>query len=105
MSTPSPLRSQYADDPEMRELVELFISELPERMESLRAAWTDGRLDALQRMAHQLRGSSGGYGFPSIGEAASRVEDALRNFNDSRIQSLQRDLDALASLCDRASGR
>ncbi len=105
MSRSSPLRSQYADDPEMKELVEMFVAELPDRLRALREAWAEGRLDVLQRMAHQLRGSSGGYGFPDIGDAASRVERALSDSASSGAETLKREIDALSSLCDRASRR
>lgn len=105
MSLPQPLRSEFAEDPEMRELVDMFVAELPERIGAMRAAWAGGELDKVQHIAHQLRGSGGGYGFPSIGEAASRVEDAIRRRTEAGIKDLQRELDDLATLCQRASAR
>ena len=71
-SGPERIVSQYATDPEMAELVELFITELPARVNALRSAWQAGQVSDVERMAHQLKGSSAGYGFPAIGDAAGK---------------------------------
>ena len=36
-----------------------------------------GEREAIRTMAHQLRGSGGGYGFPGITERAAAVEEAV----------------------------
>ncbi len=72
------IQSDFAGDPDMGELVELFLQELPERMKVSTEAWTAGDLKIVQRVAHQLRGSSAGYGFPSLGLVAGEVEDTIR---------------------------
>lgn len=70
-------RSEFALDPEMRDIVALFVDDLARRAESLRAALDAGDLVRLRTLAHQLRGSAGGYGFPAIGNAAANVEILL----------------------------
>ncbi len=98
----SQLRSQFADDPEMAELVELFVSELPDRVESLERALTSGEFAQLQRLAHQLKGASAGYGFPTIGQAAASIEDALRRGIESDVAMLQQQVNGLIGLCRAA---
>jgi HPt (histidine-containing phosphotransfer) domain-containing protein len=100
------LVSEFAADPDMQELVGLFISELPDRVALLHSTWNQTQLDEVKRIAHQLKGASAGYGFPSIGAAAGKLEDALRasdSANQSSLNSLKRDLDNLIELCNRAA--
>ena len=103
----APLVSQYAADPEMAELVQLFISELPVRINALEAAWTEARLADLKRMAHQLKGSCGGYGFPSIGAAAEALETGLRAIpgtdSQAALDGLAAEFRELVELCSRAA--
>jgi HPt (histidine-containing phosphotransfer) domain-containing protein len=101
------LVSEFASDPEMRELVEIFVSELPDRVARLTDTWEQTQLEEVKRLAHQLKGASAGYGFPTIGEAAGRLEDGLRatsgGANQINLKNLQRDLDELIDLCNRAA--
>lgn len=101
-----PLKSQLEGDPDMAELVGMFVGDLPQRMDAVAKAWEQRRADDLKRIAHQLRGSSASYGFPTIGNAAGRIEDALRDLaskNQSDLSSLQSTVDELINLCKRAS--
>ncbi len=99
--------SQFANDPEMAELVELFVTELPTRVNALQAAWHAGRIADLARLAHQLKGSSAGYGFSSIGDAAGALEGKLLSLRDSEseaaIDGLSAEFRKLVDLCARAS--
>ena len=71
-----PIKSEFADDPEMAELVDMFASELADRMENVRRAVESGDIDMVRTIAHQLKGSAAGYGFPSLGAVAASVESA-----------------------------
>ena len=103
----SPLVSQFANDPEMGELVQLFVSELPARLDALSAAWSQRRIADLTRMAHQLKGAGGGYGFPTIGKAAAALECSLRTLgtsaNDNTLEQVTQEFKQLVQLCSRAS--
>ncbi len=72
------LHSLYSDDPDMVELVDGFVAGMPERLDAFTRAWDLGDREQLCRLAHQLKGAAGGYGFPQIGEAASALESAAR---------------------------
>lgn len=95
------LRSDLADDPDMSEVLELFICELPRRVETVLNAWTTGEVQGLKRIAHQLKGSCAGYGFPTIGSAAERVEAKLDA--GTELKNIRLEVDELVDLCRRAA--
>lgn len=98
-----PIISQFAHDPDMREIVEAFVQEMPERVESINAFWRDQQLDELRRAAHQLKGAGGGYGFPTVSQAADRLEQSLVSLEHGSakgsIDSLRAQFEELVSLC------
>lgn len=105
----APLQSAYAGDPEMAELVGMFVRELPVRLEAFVGAWRAGDREALCRMAHQLRGSGAGYGFPALSRAAADLESALRGLDGSAAgaatEAIQSKVEALLAVCRRAAVR
>jgi CheY-like chemotaxis protein len=95
----APIVSAFADDPDMTEVVERFVAALPTRVAEMQAAARNpDSADTLRRLAHQMKGAAGGYGFPQITTAAARVEEALK---DQRRPEALRALDDLAALCAR----
>jgi signal transduction histidine kinase/CheY-like chemotaxis protein len=99
-ATEEALVSTFDDDADMMEIIRQFVRGLPDRSSAMLRASRADDVDALTRLAHQLKGSAGGYGFPRITEAAAEVEQALaagldRLVIDSRVE-------ALANLCRRA---
>lgn len=98
-----PLRSRFAADVEMVELVHEFVQELPSRIEALQGLLRASHFDELRRAAHQLKGAAGGYGFPAISDSASSVEKLLTGgIGQAQIAELQSRVDELTSLCGRA---
>src|SRR5690606_6974675 len=98
-------RSQFADDPEMADLVEMFVSEMPERVEALQQAWQSGQVRDLTRLAHQLSGACAGYGFPSLGRAARELERQLTSMEEEAVEQLdrvRREYDCLIEMCSLA---
>lgn len=70
----TPLLSRFANDPEMRDIVALFVSEVPERLREFRDAWGASDLRRVRTLAHQIKGAAGGYGYPEVSTAASELE-------------------------------
>jgi len=99
-----PLLSSFASNPDMVELVEYFVGELGDRMAAIRAALERNDRATIRRIAHQLRGAAGGYGFHTVGEAAAEVE-RLAHADASPLDDLRGAADALISLCARARVR
>ena len=113
-----PLFSEFAKDPDMIELVELFVNELPARIKAMQEAIAANNLDVLKRAAHQLKGAGGGYGFPSVSAAAGRLEHSIVESAGGPsptataiptlppeslvLAKIRKELDDLVNLCNRA---
>jgi HPt (histidine-containing phosphotransfer) domain-containing protein len=68
------VRSEFDNDPDYRDLLEMFAAALPSRAEALRDAFTAARFGELRVLAHQLKGAGGGFGFPGVTELAGQLE-------------------------------
>ena len=84
--------SELADDEEMTALVERFTNNLPQQAQRLEDAADANERETIRRLAHQLKGAAGGYGYPTITTAASRLEQQARE-GETFAQ-------ALAEVCD-----
>jgi hypothetical protein len=69
--------SEYADDPEMSEILGPYVGRLVYRGSELEIALGWGDLHTARMLARDLKGSAGGYGFPSISVAAGALESAI----------------------------
>lgn len=99
----SPLRSEYADDPDMADLVDMFVSELGERIARLEAGLAQRRLKDLKTLAHQLKGAAGGYGYPELSRIAGVLEAQLVQDEAAlSAAALNRSVQDLVSICRRA---
>lgn len=96
----TPLVSEFADDPEMRDLVQMFIDELPDRMAGIEQALDAGDFQNAATLSHQLKGAAGGYGFPTITDAASEVETSAVTEDQAKAYA---NLKILKNLCARAA--
>lgn len=70
--------SPLAADPDLGELVALFVEEMPERIAAMEACAYGRNWGQLGRIAHQLKGAAGGYGFDAITPEAARLERAVQ---------------------------
>ncbi len=81
------LRSEFADDPGFAEILDQFVGNLPARIEAVEEAVGAGDLQTAARLAHQIKGVGGGYGYPALTEAAAALEQAA-SANDRESVSL-----------------
>lgn len=58
--------SSLAADPVLGEIVEIFLEEIPSRIETLVSQAAAGDWEALGRTAHQLKGAFGSHGFDQL---------------------------------------
>jgi PAS domain S-box-containing protein len=101
-STPMPsafVYSHLAADPDLDELVTLFVQEMPERINALDTQAKSRDWNQLAHTAHQLKGAAGRYGFGEIVPCAARLEAAAREAQQE--QQILSALDELLSLCRR----
>ncbi|MCY2991538.1 MAG: ATP-binding protein [Planctomycetota bacterium] len=89
----------FADDPELGELVDLFVGQMPDRIKVFESQAQSRDWHALARFAHQLKGAAGSYGFDAITPSAVQLEAAVREAqSEERILSSAAEL---VSLCRR----
>jgi histidine phosphotransfer protein HptB len=96
---PGYIYSRLAGDPDLGEIVELFVAEMPERVAKLLDELQAHDWEKLRRTAHQLKGAAGSYGFDTISPSAGKVESAIDDGQpEQRIRATVEDL---VGLCNR----
>jgi histidine phosphotransfer protein HptB len=93
--------SSLAVDPELGEIVELFVEEMPGRVASLLDHFKKRDWEGLRRNAHQLKGAAGSYGFTAISPAAGKLENAIRDGDPEH--HIYEAITELIDLCGRVS--
>jgi len=96
----APLVSELAGNPDVADLVRTFVAELPARVQCLERACAAEDLQHLTRLAHQLKGSAGGHGFPALAEAAAKLEQEANG--TASLAKLSQAVNQIAELCSRA---
>jgi histidine phosphotransfer protein HptB len=95
-SDSGPIRSSLADDGDFAELLQQFAETIPEKRQTVRALQQKGAVEELRVWAHQLKGASGGYGFPALSETAAELEQSCKTAQTERItQAVDRIIDYL----------
>jgi CheY-like chemotaxis protein/HPt (histidine-containing phosphotransfer) domain-containing protein len=97
-----PIRSKFANDPEMLELIAQFTDKLPEWVRDLRRQLEEQNLQELRRVAHQMKGAGGGYGFHQITELAAKAENAIKD--STTVEGIAEQVNALIDLVRRVEG-
>ncbi len=98
-NTEALLYSRLGGDPDLGELVVMFVEEMPCRTATLSECFDGGDLEGLRRLAHQLKGAAGSYGFDLLTLFAARLESAVRD--EEPIAQVQAALEELLELCHR----
>jgi HPt (histidine-containing phosphotransfer) domain-containing protein len=96
----SPIKSLYADDDLIAEILPAFVHNLPKYVEQLRVAICTGDIVAAAKVCHDLKGTAGGYGYPQIGSLAQTLEDEVKGGFDLPEASIL--LEQIARLCHLA---
>jgi HPt (histidine-containing phosphotransfer) domain-containing protein len=91
--------SSLAADPDLGELVEMYVQNMPERINALETQARDRDWQQLTRTAHQIKGSAGSYGFSVITSSAARLESAAKDGRPE--EEILSALDELLDLCRR----
>ena len=91
--------SSFGDDPDLGELVEMFVDEMPERVRTLKELADEQDWNQLARTAHQLKGAAGSYGFDQLTPYAKQLELFARE--GSSEPEIRAALNKLVDLCER----
>ena len=92
------LYSTLGTDPDLCDIVDMFVDEMPDRITCLMQLLEASNYDELARMAHQLKGAAGSYGFDAISPAAGELETAILNGQSEFVIH-----DTTVHLCDLCS--
>lgn len=95
-----PLYSEYLDDPEMGELIEDFVIGLTATVNQLRMAISQNDVELVKRIAHQMKGAGGGYGFPDLSQVGWELENAVNGEGSITSRVVAR-ADEFISVCRR----
>jgi HPt (histidine-containing phosphotransfer) domain-containing protein len=103
MTTPNAANELYysvlGNDPQLAEIVSMFVEEMPHRVREMTSYFTSSNWEQLCRVAHQLKGAAGSYGFDQITPFAARLEKAaVEKQPDAAIKAA---LDDLIDACLR----
>jgi HPt (histidine-containing phosphotransfer) domain-containing protein len=99
LRTDQPVYSQLGGDPDLGELVSMFVEEIPSRISAFRHEQAAGNRDGIGRLAHQMKGAAGSYGFDQATPYAARLEKAARGNLPEEEMLLA--LNELLELCSR----
>ena len=91
--------SALGADPDFAEIVGLFVDELPLRIRDMQGHFGCANWDELARLAHQLKGAAGSYGFDQITPFAVSLDKAVRNGEPQAV--IRAALENLAEACSR----
>ncbi len=91
----------------MHEIVERFVTELPERIQTLREAWESGADGPLLRASEELQSHGERSGFGEISERAAALESsiqrAIEEKADRQSSEIRVRFEELIGLCRRAT--
>jgi HPt (histidine-containing phosphotransfer) domain-containing protein len=97
--------SQFADDPDMAELVTEYVGAFSDSATRIKRVFEERCFADLGSIAHQFKGSGGGYGFPIISDAAAKLEAVVKSPNiptESQQLFIQKSVDELIGILELA---
>jgi HPt (histidine-containing phosphotransfer) domain-containing protein len=91
--------SVMGNDPQLAEIVALFVEEMPHRVREMTSYFASANWEQLRRVAHQLKGAAGSYGFDQVTPSAARLEKSLAEKQPEA--TIKAALDDLVDACGR----
>lgn len=85
-----------AEDPDLIDLVDKFMTRLPEMTNAINQAFTDEEWEKFSDLIHQMKGVGGGYGYPMLTELCANIEAQLKEQSMDNVAKLMGELNHLA---------
>jgi PAS domain S-box-containing protein len=92
------ITSLLTNNPDYHKTIDMFVNNLPGRIEEMQNALDKNNLNDLAFSIHALKGLGGFAGFPIYTEKAKSLEKLLK---DKQIDNIQKQLDEMTKLCLR----
>jgi signal transduction histidine kinase/DNA-binding response OmpR family regulator len=96
------VRSSYASDEDMREVLVEFIGRLPSQVARLETLSRQDSFEEVRRLVHQIKGAGGGFGFPIMTKLAAQAEASLKT--SESVEVVRKEVDDLIDLIRRVEG-
>jgi len=93
----STIYSKLGCDADLADLVEMYVDEMPQRVAELKKCHDAHTWQDLGRLAHQIKGSAGSYGFDQVTPFALQLEMAAKNGQPEA--DIEAATDALIEIC------
>jgi histidine phosphotransfer protein HptB len=91
--------SALSADADFADIVAMFVEEMPGRVREFQSQFACANWDELARLAHQLKGAAGSYGFDPITPLAASLEKTIRN--GEPLTTIRAALEELVDACGR----
>jgi len=98
---PDAIHSVLSKDPDLQNIVQLFVNEMPQRIQKLLAEYEQKDWERLSGTAHQLKGAAGSYGFGEVSPVAAHLEQAAKSHTDEN--EILTTLNELVRICERVT--
>jgi len=85
------LGDEMEDDSFLKEVVDIYLSDTPQRLAEIRKCLDSGDATTLSRAAHSIKGSSSNLGAKKVIGLARTIEEKSRQ----SLEGLEADIDAL----------
>ncbi len=83
---PSTHRIVVQVDPEIEDIVPIFLQNRRDDIESLSSALEAGDFETIRILGHSMKGSGGGYGFDGITDIGQYLEQAGKEQNSEMVR-------------------
>ena len=91
--------STLGNDPELGELVSMFVDELQQRVDHMAECVQEEDWQQLGRAAHQLKGAAGSYGFQQLTPVLQQLESSAKQADDPH--DTLKAFEVIVRYCDR----
>jgi HPt (histidine-containing phosphotransfer) domain-containing protein len=72
------IQSTFARNPQIMKIIPEFVAGLPAQVRKMTDLLSRNEMNELQKVVHQLRGASGGYGFDDTTAPATQLEESIK---------------------------
>jgi HPt (histidine-containing phosphotransfer) domain-containing protein len=96
----TPLPSTLPSTSRLRGLIGTFLSSLEEDVAVMEACLHSLDLSSLAKQAHQVKGSAGMYGYPTITTAAAELEERVKA--NAALDDVREHVRTISTLCRQA---
>jgi signal transduction histidine kinase/CheY-like chemotaxis protein len=97
---PNPGLAELMESDEFRQLVQRFVRGLPAQLNDLASAIAEREWEQARMVAHKLKGTGGGFGFPDITRLAADLETTLKRRDLTQVDDRQLALrDEIVRVC------